>query len=792
MADTGEKISGLPAATALDGTELLVAVQGGQTKKSTAAAVETLVKTGLTASDVGLGNVANERQYSANYPPPTPTPAEIGAVPTGRTVNGKALSADITLDAEDVGAIPTAEKGAAGGVAELDENGRIPTAQLPSYVDDVQEYASISAFPATGESGKIYVALDTNLTYRWSGTAYVEISPSLALGETSSTAYRGDRGKAAYDFSQAPYTSDPAMNGTASPGSASSWARGDHVHPTDTSRQAVLTWDDAPTVGSTNPVKSGGIYDAILKLYPADTVSGSPASFPDGADDVPVVDLKVSIQPVQEGSGDPSPTNVRPISGWKGLKLSNGPAMPDLTVYDVLDVDYDTPVDPNIRHTMTFGTKDCLENIQFDAPEALIFCPEGLSAGTRYYITADHAAYNAGTTQDGDFGFTPTQDVPAGGYVRHSVLGVYRSDSTYTKAQVLAGKFITYGTDFAQIEQLTTDEGSEGTYLGKTTAADPTYLDSNYPNVNYTQRNGHGSNDWETSNIRQRLNSAGTGWWVQKTKFDFPPADVSTLQGFLTGIDPALRENMQTVKKRYATSVADRLGGAPLYKDVEDKVFLLSMTEVNLGANNSQYETSFGLDDTLKTTPYAYYVGTVNADRIKLLNGAPRYWWLRGPLPTLALTVRIVNTDGSLNNSAANYSIGLVAAFAVRVESLYSFSWQAEAGTVYGGTLDVTTGVLTVTRGQIASYAGETLPGAWISDRDVYAAGTSPSTGAQVVYELAEPITYQLTPTQVRTLYGENNLWADTGDVTAEYRADLEKYIEKKTGEVQALILDNI
>jgi len=60
----------------------------------------------------------------------------------------------------------------------------------------VLEYATLTLFPTTGETGKIYVALDTNLTYRWSGTTYVEISPSLALGETSSTAYAGDKGAA--------------------------------------------------------------------------------------------------------------------------------------------------------------------------------------------------------------------------------------------------------------------------------------------------------------------------------------------------------------------------------------------------------------------------------------------------------------------------------------------------------------------------------------------------------------------------------------------------------------------
>ena len=99
--------------------------------------------------------------------------------------------------------IPLSQKGVANGVATLDGTGKVPAAQLPSFVDDVLEFPTRSDFPATGESGKIYVALDTNLTYRWSGSAYVEISPSLALGETSTTAYRGDRGKIAYDHASA-------------------------------------------------------------------------------------------------------------------------------------------------------------------------------------------------------------------------------------------------------------------------------------------------------------------------------------------------------------------------------------------------------------------------------------------------------------------------------------------------------------------------------------------------------------------------------------------------------------
>lgn len=87
-------------------------------------------------------------------------------------------------------------KGQPGGLAELDSTGKVPAAQLPSYVDDVLEFSTKAQFPQTGETGKIYVSKDTNLTYRWTGTQYLEISQSLALGETPSTAYPGDKGKA--------------------------------------------------------------------------------------------------------------------------------------------------------------------------------------------------------------------------------------------------------------------------------------------------------------------------------------------------------------------------------------------------------------------------------------------------------------------------------------------------------------------------------------------------------------------------------------------------------------------
>lgn len=162
-------IAGLDSSTAG-----AIASDGAGWIKKTYAQLKTAL--GLVKADVGLGNVDN----TADADKPVSTAQQTA------------------LD----GKLDDSQKGVAGGLAELDGSGLVPTSQLPAYVDDVVTVADFASLPVTGESGKIYVTIDTNLTYRWSGSAYVEISASLALGETSATAYRGDRGKTAYDHSQ--------------------------------------------------------------------------------------------------------------------------------------------------------------------------------------------------------------------------------------------------------------------------------------------------------------------------------------------------------------------------------------------------------------------------------------------------------------------------------------------------------------------------------------------------------------------------------------------------------------
>jgi len=189
----------------------------------------------ITKDNIGLGNVENKSSATIRgeltksnvttalgYTPPetnttydamSETEAKTGTATTAKLISAEVLDAAIenkgylTTHQDISGKLNSSLKGAANGVAELDENGKVPSSQLPSYVDDVVEgyYYEGSFYQNTQhttgyipEDGKIYVDLDTNKSYRWSGTAYVVIASDLALGTTSSTAFRGDYGSAAY------------------------------------------------------------------------------------------------------------------------------------------------------------------------------------------------------------------------------------------------------------------------------------------------------------------------------------------------------------------------------------------------------------------------------------------------------------------------------------------------------------------------------------------------------------------------------------------------------------------
>ena len=161
----------------------------------------------ITKANVGLGNVDN----TADADKPVSTAQKTALDLKEDKANLKALAYKDAIVKGDVGLgnvtndaqVKRSEMGVADGVATLDETGKVPASQLPSYVDDVIEgtYVNTTTFndaegsPVTPESGKIYVDTTTNKEYRWGGSQFVPIADSLALGETASTAYAGNKGK---------------------------------------------------------------------------------------------------------------------------------------------------------------------------------------------------------------------------------------------------------------------------------------------------------------------------------------------------------------------------------------------------------------------------------------------------------------------------------------------------------------------------------------------------------------------------------------------------------------------
>jgi hypothetical protein len=180
-------------------------------------------------------------------------------------------------------------------VPEL-ENGKIPANFLPSFVDNVDEYDNISLFPVVGESNRIYIDKSTNKTYRWSGTAYVEISESIALGETSSTAYRGDRGKIAYDHSQSAHAPSNAE--------ANQNAFSNVKIDSDTINASTAT-DTLEFIAGDNIILTPNVSNkkiTVSQVPVRKTASGDIASFSDGTGD-PFLEVKVNIEPQQDLHG---------------------------------------------------------------------------------------------------------------------------------------------------------------------------------------------------------------------------------------------------------------------------------------------------------------------------------------------------------------------------------------------------------------------------------------------------------------------------------------------------------
>lgn len=222
-----------PVATRVPSTKLLGTVSAvANTAKSTADSAMTAAKSAGSVANAAIpkswiDSSIDGTETSNNSVPGSK--AIVDYVKTHRAaINTSLNTVTGRLDAIETWKNTIGTKGAANGVAGLDSTGKVPSSQLPSYVDDVIDVVSfVTSNPTSGmtignvyynsatkklftatsatagvtsdpEAGKIYVSIGNNKTYRWSGSIMTEISASLALGTTSSTAFRGDYGNTLY------------------------------------------------------------------------------------------------------------------------------------------------------------------------------------------------------------------------------------------------------------------------------------------------------------------------------------------------------------------------------------------------------------------------------------------------------------------------------------------------------------------------------------------------------------------------------------------------------------------
>lgn len=314
--------------------------------------------------------------------------------------------------------------------------------------------------------------------------------------------------------------------------------------------------------------------------------------------------------------------------------------------------DHHTAENTRLMHTMTIEMKNVYslasgtyKSLQFDSPEALYYAEEELAAGTYNFslLAGYDTTYGGGKT----LSFTLANPVPAGGVIMFP--WAYQKQSTDTKISTYASNTAT-----AAIETVPVTEAADGAALGTADGAGV---------LNHAHRIRYGSNNYAQSAARQWLNSSAAAGsvWAPQTKFDRPPSWVTTYNGFMHGLPSDFLAVVQAASIPCRTNgihETNSLDGTAYTTNqvytLSDKFFLLSRPEIWGTWDSTSYKDGELLD---------YYDGLTDTERKKYdENGSVRYVWLRSPLRSGALYVRIVITDGSVSYSLADHSTGVAAA----------------------------------------------------------------------------------------------------------------------------------
>jgi hypothetical protein len=241
QADTGgsvDSVNGQSGTVSLDQDDIpdgTTYKQYSQTEKTKLAGIETAADVTDTANVTAAGALMDSEVTNL---------AAVKAFdPTDYATAAQGATADTAVQPGDLAAVATS-----GDYGDLSN-----TPDLSVY-DEVEQYADLGSFPGTGNAAKFYLAQDTGIMYRWTGATYAVISAQLALGETSSTAYRGDRGKIAYDHSLLT-SGNPHSVTKSDVGLGNADNTSDLNKPISTATQAAL--DDKQDVLSEGPFVDG-------------------------------------------------------------------------------------------------------------------------------------------------------------------------------------------------------------------------------------------------------------------------------------------------------------------------------------------------------------------------------------------------------------------------------------------------------------------------------------------------------------------------------------------------------
>lgn len=309
--------------------------------------------------------------------------------------------------------------------------------------------------------------------------------------------------------------------------------------------------------------------------------------------------------------------------------------------------------DRNLTTGVIFQSLETLYNLQFDAREAFYATDTGLSAGTYNFVLEEKPMYNPDTAGK-TFQFTLTQDIPAGG----QLVWTQPYNVTFEGASI---DVFSSPNSTEKIESVIMTEGSNGTTLG----ASKNTINGNF---NAGNRGLYGSGRWETSAIRQQLNSdaiAGSVWTPQ-TKWDRPPSWVASTKGFLNGLDEKLKKCIADVEVNTYNHSVDGNGLCT----TTDKVFLAGANEchfIQRGSDDgiayefyrigSQYSSPSDNDDPIRIkkskTGYTEYYA--------------EYWFLRSPYDDFGYpgTVYMTTSSGGISGNSVFAACGIAPVFVI-------------------------------------------------------------------------------------------------------------------------------